>query len=83
MVGRIRRRILVNWVADPEPVARLLPAPFRPKLLRGRAVVGVCLIRLEGLRPEALPNALALSSESAAHRVAVEWDDPASDRRVF
>lgn len=74
--GIIRRRMLVNFRADPEVVQRQLPAPFRPKLQDGKAVVGVCLIRLEHMRPKGLPGLIGLSSENAAHRIAVQWDDP-------
>lgn len=73
--GLIRRRLLINFRADPAVVERLLPSPLRPKLARGQAVVGICLIRLEQIRPRHLPAALGLSSENAAHRVAVEWED--------
>lgn len=72
--ARIERRLLVNWPADPEVVAPLLPAPFRPHLVDGSAVVGVCFVRLGHLRPRGLPVGLGLRSESAAHRVALERD---------
>jgi hypothetical protein len=75
MRGVIRRRILVNFRVDPEVVQRQLRPPFRPKLLGGEAIAGVCLIRLERLRLRFLPSALGLASENAAHRVAVEWED--------
>lgn len=74
--GVIRRRILVNYRVDPEIMARLLPAPFRPKLHRGMAIAGICLIRLEEIRPSFVPPALGFASENAAHRVAVTWGDP-------
>jgi hypothetical protein len=73
--GIIRRRILVNFAADPDAVARILPAPLRPKIAGDRAVVGICLIRLEEIRPRHLPAALGISSENAAHRIAVTWED--------
>ena len=73
--GLVRRRILLNYRADPRTVQGLLPAPFRPKLLDGVAVAGVCLIRLEKLRPKTVRLPLGWSSESAAYRVAVEWTD--------
>jgi hypothetical protein len=75
--GTIKRRLLVNYRADPAVVQRILPRPFRPKLHRGRSLVGICLIRLEQIRPAGLPAALGLSSENAAHRIAVEWTDGA------
>lgn len=73
--GLIKRRLLVNWRVDPAVVQRLLPAPFRPKLHAGHAIAGVCLIRLEELRPTLVPACAGLSSENAAHRVAVLWDE--------
>ena len=53
----------------------LLPPPFRPKLVHGWAVAGVCLIRLKHIRPRFVPAPLGLASENAAHRVAVKWHD--------
>jgi hypothetical protein len=79
--GIIKRRLLVNFRADPAAVQRMLPQPFRPKLHSGRSMVGICLIRLEQIRPAGLPRALGLSSENAAHRVAVEWTDAAGVQR--
>jgi len=73
--GLIDRRILVNYRVQPDVLTRLLPAPFRPKLVNGSGMAGVCLIRLKHLRPKFLPAFLGLSSENAAHRIAVEWDD--------
>jgi uncharacterized protein YqjF (DUF2071 family) len=73
--GVIRRRLLLNFRVDPAVMARQLPEPFRPKLHRGFAIAGVCLIRLEHIRPRLVPSVLGLSSENAAHRVAVEWAD--------
>jgi Uncharacterized conserved protein (COG2071) len=73
--GLIRRRILVNFRADPEIVQQQLPTPFKPKLHKGAAVVGICLIRLEQIRPRMLSVSVGLSSENAAHRIAVCWND--------
>jgi hypothetical protein len=72
--GMIDRRILVNFRVDPDVLVRFLPAPFRPKLIKGAGIAGVCLIRLKGIRPRLLPSFLGISSENAAHRTAVEWD---------
>jgi len=52
-----------------------LPAPFRPKLYNGEAIVGVCLIRLENIRPAACTAGVGFFSENAAHRIAVDWDE--------
>ncbi len=78
--GIIARRLLVNFRADPEVVARLLPDPFTPQLHDGHAVVGVCLIRLEGIRPAISPFPLGFSSENAAHRIAVSWNEAGETR---
>ena len=73
--GLIDRRILVNFRVDPTVLAPLLPAPFRPQLANGAGMAGVCLIRLKQIRPRGLPGFLGISSENAAHRIAVEWDE--------
>jgi hypothetical protein len=79
--GLIKRRLLVNFRAEPAAVQRILPQPFRPKLHRGHALVGICLIRLEQIRPAGLPRVFGLSSENSAHRIAVEWEDSAGLQR--
>jgi hypothetical protein len=79
--GTIKRRLLVNFRADLAVVQRILPQPFQPKLHRGHSLVGICLIRLEQIRPAGLPGALGLSSENAAHRIAVEWTDAGGIQR--
>lgn len=73
--GVIERRLLVNFRCDPQAVQKLLPAPFRPKLINGWAMAGICLIRLGEVRPAFLPAFIGLRSENAAHRIAVEWDE--------
>lgn len=71
--------MLVNFRVDAEVMARFLPPPFRPKLHRGYAIAGICLIRLEQVRPGWLPCCFGISSENAAHRIAVLWDDPSGE----
>lgn len=73
--GLIARRLLLNFRVRPEIIAPLLPAPFRPKLIHGWAMAGLCLIRLEGIRPKSLPAGFGMASENAAHRIAVEWEE--------
>src|SRR4028118_606607 len=68
------RRVLVNCRVVPDALDGILPAPFRPKLVRGHAVAGICLIRLREVRPRGLPALVGVGSENAAHRIAVEWD---------
>jgi hypothetical protein len=74
VTGMIDRRILVNFRVDPIVLAKLLPPPFRPKLVNGAGMAGVCLIRLHQMRPRLIPKALGIASENAAHRIAVEWE---------
>jgi hypothetical protein len=73
--GLIDRRVLVNYRCDPRHLARLLPPPFRPKLVKDVGMAGICLIRLRQIRPHGVPRFLGLGSENAAHRIAVEWDE--------
>jgi hypothetical protein len=75
--GTIKRRLLVNFRVDPAAMQRLLPPPFRPKLHGDHAIAGICLIRLENIRPRGFPSVVGLSSENAAHRIAVVWEDAA------
>ncbi|MCB9852296.1 MAG: DUF2071 domain-containing protein [Phycisphaerales bacterium] len=78
--GIIDRRILVNYHIDADTMRRALPAPFRPKLVKGFAIGGICLIRLKGIRPAFLPLPIGVGSENGAHRIAVEWDDAGTTR---
>lgn len=71
--GVIRRRVLLNFRADPNVVAPLLPPPLEVLTYGGFAIVGVCLIGMEHLRPRGFPAALGLSSENMAHRVAIRF----------
>lgn len=74
MRGIIDRRILANFRVDPDVLAKVLPCPFRPKLVNGKGIAGICLIRLKQIRPRFVPAFMGISSENAAHRIAVEWD---------
>lgn len=74
--GIIRRRILVNFRVEPDVIKRQLPSRFRPKLQAGKAIAGICLIRLEHIRPKRMPEFVGINSENAAHRIAVLWDAP-------
>lgn len=67
----IERRILVNYRVEPDALAATLPPPFRPVLVGGFGIGGICLIRLGDVRPAGLPAALGLTTENAAHRIAV------------
>jgi hypothetical protein len=74
MRGMIDRRILVNFRVAPEVLERLLPGPFRPVVVCEWGMAGICLIRLSGIRPHGIPARFGISSENAAHRIAVEWE---------
>ncbi|MBA3806253.1 MAG: DUF2071 domain-containing protein [Acidobacteria bacterium] len=78
--GIIRRRLLVNLKVDAEIAQRQLPARFRPKLHEGKAIAGICLIRLEHIRPKGWPEITGMSSENGAHRIAVLWDEDGETR---
>ncbi|MBS0265879.1 MAG: DUF2071 domain-containing protein [Planctomycetes bacterium] len=79
--GLIDRRVLVNFRVDPDVLARVLPAPFRPQVVGGYGIAGICLIRLSQIRPLGWPAAWGLRSENAAHRIAVEWDNQGQVQR--
>lgn len=80
MRGVIDRRMLVNFRCSQAALQHLLPAPFRLKLVRGWGMAGICLIRLKELRPRWLSIPFGLTSENAAHRIAVEWDEDGERR---
>lgn len=81
ITGIIKRRLLVNFRADPAVVQSLLPPPIGPNLHQGMRWWGSASSVLEQIRPAGLPGALGLSSENAAHRIAVEWADKAGIHR--
>jgi hypothetical protein len=73
--GIIDRRILVNYTIDPDIAKTIVPVPFTPKIVNGKAIAGICLIRLKEIRPAGLPAFVGMSSENGAHRIAVEWTE--------
>ena len=82
--GIIDRRILINYQIDKEVLSNFLPKPFKPKLVNGKGIAGICLIRLKEIRPKGFPKQIGISSENGAHRIAVEWeDDGESKEGVF
>jgi hypothetical protein len=72
--GLIRRRILVNFRVDPEVIRPQVPQAFQIEIVHGFAMAGLCLIRLEGIRPRHLPGIAGLESENVAYRVAGQWE---------
>lgn len=79
--GLIRRRILVNFRVQPAVVESFLPSNFRPKIHEGYAIAGICLIHLDQIRPVHVPDFVGISSQNAAHRVAVVWDEQNGETR--
>ncbi|MFT5356771.1 MAG: hypothetical protein ACI9KE_003997, partial [Polyangiales bacterium] len=73
--GVIDRRILVNYRMDPSTVQAVLPDPFRPRLVKGYALGGICMIRFKKMRPAGFPALVGTSSENGTHRFCVEWDE--------
>ncbi|NHN41604.1 hypothetical protein G9C85_08130 [Halorubellus sp. JP-L1] len=82
--GVIDRRVLVNFRIDPGALSELLPAQFRPRTVEtpsgSYAIGGICCIRLRGMRPRGLPAVCGVTSENAAHRIGVTWDEDGGTR---
>ena len=60
-----------SWsiTVDPDVLRRILPEPFRPKLVNGVGIAGVCLIRLKHVRPKFLPAVIgAALKRRPSHR---------------
>ncbi len=70
ITGTIDHRILLNYRIDPVALRPHLPPEFRPLLVSGFAIGGICQVSLSGMRPSGLP-ALGFHSHNAAHRIAV------------
>jgi len=81
IAGTIDRRILINFTVDKEVLSNFLPAPFRPKIIGDKGLAGICLIRLKNIRPARFPEIAGISSENAAHRIAVEWNENGKTRQ--
>jgi hypothetical protein len=71
--GLIRRRILVNFRVDPKVIRPLVPESFEIRTVKGFAMAGICLIRLERMRPKSIAGRVGLSSDNVAYRIAVQW----------
>jgi hypothetical protein len=82
VVGRIRRRVLLNALVDPREAAPRLPVGLRPHVTRDGTVVGCCLLELEAVRPAGLPEWCGVAMRAAAHRISVEWYDDVEGRIV-
>jgi hypothetical protein len=78
--AQVRRRLLITYRVDPDVARRLVPEPFRPQLVDGSAVAGVCMIGLRAIRPGWLRPHVGFRSENIAHRIAVEWSEHGETR---
>ena len=83
LVGRIERRLLINFRADPTVVQSILPAPFRPQVVDGASIVGICIIRLGGARAAGMPARIGITAEHVAHRIAVNLPEGHNASGVF
>ncbi|HMK11746.1 MAG TPA: hypothetical protein VK461_09205 [Acidimicrobiales bacterium] len=70
----LERRLLVTYRLDPDAVADLVPGPFWLHMVGGFAVGSITLDHVTALRPRGLPAATGFTSQNAAHRIAVEWE---------
>ena len=73
--AQVRRRLLISYRVNPEVAQTLIPEPFRPQIVDGSAVAGVCMIGLQSVRPGWIRPRLGFRTENVAHRIAVEWDE--------
>ena len=53
---------------------------FPLNIFKGKAIVGICLIRLKNIKLKGLPDFMGVSSENGAHRIAVDWDEEGETR---
>lgn len=82
--ANIERRLLVNYSVDPVVLKPFLPVGYTPQLINGRAVAGICLIRMGAVRPSWLKPELGWRGENVAHRIAVERQgEDGSEHGVF
>jgi len=81
--GLIARRILLNYWLDPEVAQRLVPPPFEVVTRNGFAVAGICLLRLDHMRPPGVPAGLGITSENMAHRIAVRYPVEENGQQVL
>ena len=71
IIGKINHRILSNYRIEPQVAQSVLPKEFKPKLIHGFAIGGICQVSLSDMRPNGLPVIAGTKSHNAAHRIAV------------
>jgi uncharacterized protein YqjF (DUF2071 family) len=72
VTGIISHRILLNFKVDPEIMRKILPVEFKPKVINGYCIAGICQVSLINMRVKGAPALLGTSSNNAAHRIAVD-----------
>jgi hypothetical protein len=72
--------LLISYRVAPEVAQSLIPDVFRPQMIDGSAVAGVCMIGLQSVRPGWLRPRVGFRTENVAHRIAVEWDENGKTR---
>lgn len=75
----IRRRLLVNYAADPQAIAAILPKELEPDVLNDKAMAGMCLLSMTNMRVAGAPRQLGTKAENIAHRFAVRWNDDSGE----
>ncbi len=78
--AQVRRRLLISYRVNPEVAQTLIPSQFRPQIVDGSAVAGVCMIGLHSVRPGWLRPQIGFRTENVAHRIAVVWDENGKTR---
>ena len=78
--AQVRRRLLISYRVTPEVAQSLVPDQFRPQIIDGSAVAGVCMIGLQSVRPGWLRPRIGFRTENVAHRIAVEWNENGKTR---
>lgn len=73
--GIIDRRILINYRVKPDVVRPLLPPHLEPLVINGFASAGICLLRLKNIGMKYSPSFLRSTSENAAHRFLVKYEN--------
>jgi hypothetical protein len=71
---RLEHRLLVNFRVPSPALEELLPAPLRPREVKGYGLISVCLRRHAMPLPPAAGRWISTSAEVAVHRIAVEWE---------
>jgi hypothetical protein len=64
----------VTFRVDPEVLRPHVPDVFEIGTVEGYVMAGLCLIRLERVRPRHVGSMAGLASDNVAYRVAVQWE---------